>query len=150
MIEDECDIWVVKCPFSSKTDRVATQQSCALDYPEVARTISLAVWRTKGSTKTASRQIRSSKPPPPPPERELRAGTSGDLAAQDPRLAGAIGDDIGLYLPPHQPAQNPETRHRPLTISALKQRRCRRRWRSAGRYAAHKRATLAGEAWVAC
>jgi hypothetical protein len=43
-----------------------------------------------------------------------------------------------------------ETRHRPLTISALKQPRCRTRWRTAGRYAAHKRATLAGEIWFAC
>ena len=43
MIEDGRDIWVVKCPFSSKTDRVATQQSCALDYPDVAKTIEVAV-----------------------------------------------------------------------------------------------------------
>jgi len=40
MIKDERDIWVVKCPFSSKTDGVATPQSCALDCPEVAQTIS--------------------------------------------------------------------------------------------------------------
>ncbi|MFO0317456.1 MAG: hypothetical protein ACK51R_10225, partial [Hyphomonadaceae bacterium] len=44
IIEHPRDIWVVKCPFSSKTDRVATQQRCALDYPDVARTISFAVW----------------------------------------------------------------------------------------------------------
>ncbi|MFN5271194.1 MAG: hypothetical protein ACK5DN_13690, partial [Hyphomonadaceae bacterium] len=44
IIEHPRDIWVVKCPFSSKTDRVATQQSCALDYSDVAETISFAVW----------------------------------------------------------------------------------------------------------
>ncbi|WP_238164928.1 hypothetical protein, partial [Candidatus Phycosocius bacilliformis] len=32
MDEFERDIWVVKCRFSSKTDRTATQQSCALDH----------------------------------------------------------------------------------------------------------------------
>ena len=42
-IEHGRDIWVVKCPFSSKTDRLATQQSCALDYPDVAKTIEVAV-----------------------------------------------------------------------------------------------------------
>jgi hypothetical protein len=52
IIEHERDIWVVKCPFSSKTDRVATQQSCALDYPDVARTISFAVWWAGRITKT--------------------------------------------------------------------------------------------------
>jgi len=51
IIEDERVICVVKCPFSSKTDRVATQQSCALDYSDVARTISVAVWWTRGITK---------------------------------------------------------------------------------------------------
>ncbi|GBF59470.1 hypothetical protein PbB2_03170 [Candidatus Phycosocius bacilliformis] len=44
LIEFERDIWVVKCRFSLKTDRAATQQSCALDYPVVARTIEGAVW----------------------------------------------------------------------------------------------------------
>ena len=44
MVEFERDIWVVKCRFSLKTDRTATQQSCALDHPAVARTIEAAVW----------------------------------------------------------------------------------------------------------
>ncbi|WP_145959872.1 hypothetical protein [Candidatus Phycosocius bacilliformis] len=44
MVEFERDIWVVKCRFSLKTDRIATQQSCALDHPDVARTIEFAVW----------------------------------------------------------------------------------------------------------
>ena len=51
MIEDGRAIWVVTCPFSSKTDRLVTQQSCALDYAEVARTISVAVGWTRGSPK---------------------------------------------------------------------------------------------------
>jgi hypothetical protein len=42
--EHERDIWVVKCRFSLKTDRTATQQSCALDHPDVAKTIESAVW----------------------------------------------------------------------------------------------------------
>jgi hypothetical protein len=43
-IEFERDIGVVKCRFSLKTDRIATQQSCALDHPDFARTIEGAVW----------------------------------------------------------------------------------------------------------
>jgi hypothetical protein len=44
MVEFEGDIWVVKCRFSLKTDRTATQQSCALDHPDVSETIEGAVW----------------------------------------------------------------------------------------------------------
>jgi hypothetical protein len=51
-MKDERDICVVKCPFSSKTDRIATQRSCALDDTDVAETISLAVWWAGRITKT--------------------------------------------------------------------------------------------------
>ncbi|OYU51878.1 MAG: hypothetical protein CFE27_10420 [Alphaproteobacteria bacterium PA1] len=39
-----CDLWAVKCPFSMKTDRLATQQSCALDDPDVAGMLDHPFW----------------------------------------------------------------------------------------------------------
>ena len=57
MYELERDIWVVKCRFSLKTDRTATQQSCALDHPAVAITIEGAVWWTLGITKALPDKI---------------------------------------------------------------------------------------------
>ena len=57
MYEFERDIWVVKCRFSLKTDRTATQQSCARDHPDVARTIESAVWWTIGITKALPDEI---------------------------------------------------------------------------------------------
>ncbi|WP_145959869.1 hypothetical protein [Candidatus Phycosocius bacilliformis] len=38
------DSWVVKCRFSVKTDRIATQQSCALDDPDVALKLDHPFW----------------------------------------------------------------------------------------------------------
>ena len=82
-----CDLWVVKCPFSVKTDRLATQQSCALDHPDVAKTIETAVWWTRGITKARLDRIHPTNHCHPRRSVSAERGPPRACAAQDPGSA---------------------------------------------------------------
>ncbi|GBF57716.1 hypothetical protein PbB2_01385 [Candidatus Phycosocius bacilliformis] len=97
MVEFEGDIWVVKCRFSSKTDRTATQQSCALDHPGVARTIEVAVWWPERAPKRFQTKTHSKRCPP-----RRSAAQSGDLVVHVRSSPGSFeGPNLQRFIHPN-------------------------------------------------